>query len=68
MYAVSSRFHPDAGPCCAPLCRNNARYRVADDRHTFYVCADHELAYLHGLQSKAWLTDNYQPPTKEPRP
>ncbi len=38
-----------------------------DERHTYLVCPKHEIPYLHGLQSKAWLTDHYTP-NKENRP
>ena len=65
LYAVSSRYAPESGPCEAPLCPNTAHYVVSDETHRFLVCPRHEIPYLHGLQSKRWLTENYQPPIKE---
>jgi len=58
-YVVSSRYTPNAGPCCAPLCPNTAHYRVFDDLDEFLVCQKHEIPYLHGLQSKRWFTETW---------
>lgn len=64
-YAVNSRYAPNAGDCCAPGCTNAAHYRVADEHVEYLVCPKHEIPYLHGLQTKRYLTDIYQPPNKE---
>lgn len=64
MHVISSRYAPNSGRCEAPACHNTAHYRVSDDDHVYLVCPKHEIPYLHGLQSKRWLAEHYQPPTR----